>query len=126
MTQPNRANVLVSPAERLSGMNTYLEGKMKRHSLMFSVNGGAFLIAKLFADENARSVLGGLSPKGLAVGAMLFTLLMWRDIYLFGDMMKREFFDGKLVFQPPGVRILHALCSLIIIGWLLAAFWPGR
>lgn len=124
MTQPHQANVLTSPTERPSGMNTYLEGKMKRYSLMFSVNGGAFLIAKLFVEGNTRSVLGGLSPKALAIGAILFTLLMWRDIYLFGDMMKREFFDGKLVFQPPGIRILHALCSLIIMGWLLAAFWP--
>jgi len=126
MTQQNQANTLMSPPERLSGMNTYIEGKMKRYSLMFSVNGGAFLIAKLFTEENTRKVLGGLSPKALAVGAILFTLLMWRDIYLFGDMMKREFFDGKLVFQPPGIRILHSLCILIIIGWILAAFWPAR
>lgn len=126
MTSDNQANLLKSPAERLNGMNTYIEGKMKRYSLMFSVNGGAFLIAKLFTEENTRRVLGGLSPKALAVGAILFTLLMWRDIYLFADMMKREFFDGKLVFQRQGTLILHALCSLIIIGWLLAAFWSAR
>lgn len=124
MSEQKRENTLLLPADRLSGMNTYLDGKMKRYSLMFSVNGGALIIAKLFADEDARSILGGLSPQALAVGAIIFTLLMWRDIYLFGDMMKREFFDGRLVFQPPGIRILHALCSLIIIGWLLAAFWP--
>lgn len=126
MTEKNQENLLTSPAEKLGGMSTYIDGKMKRYSLMFSVNGGAFLIAKLFSEENTRRVLGGLSPKALAVGAILFTLLMWRDIYLFADMMKREFFDGKLVFQRQGPLILHALCSLIIIGWLLAAFWPAR
>jgi hypothetical protein len=126
MTEQNQSNRLTSAADRLSGVNTYIEGKMKRYSLLFSVNGGAFLIARLFAEEEkATQVLGGLSPEAVAVGAVLFTILMWRDIYLFGDMMKREFFDGKLVFQPQGIRILHALSSLLIIGWLLAAFWPA-
>ena len=125
MTQVNRPNLLKSPAEKLSGMSTYIDGKMKRYSLMFSVNGGAFLIAKLFTEKDTRAALGGLSLKALTVGAILFTLLMWRDIYLFTEMMKREFFDGKLVFQHQGILILHALCSLIIIGWLLAAFWPA-
>ena len=126
MTEHSQSNLLKSPADKLSGMNTYIEGKMKRYSLMFSVNGGAFLIAKLFAEEKTKEVLGGLSPKALAIGAVLFTLLVWRDIYLFGDMMKREFFDGKLVFQRQGILILHALSGLVIIGWLLAAFWPAR
>jgi hypothetical protein len=125
MTEPTPENRLQSPTERLSGMNTYIEGKMKRYSLMFSVNGGAFLIAKLFAEQNTKQILGGLSPRALAIGAILFTLLMWRDIYLFGHMMKREFFEGKLVFQSQGILILHALCTLVIIGWLLAAFWPA-
>jgi hypothetical protein len=38
---------------------------------------------------------------------------MWRDIYLFGDMMKREFFGGQLVFHGEGRLILHALCTLV-------------
>ena len=124
MVEPNQPNLLKSPTDRLSGMNTYIEGKMKRYSLMFSVNGGAFAIAKLFAQENTQ-ILGGLSLRALAIGAIAFTLLVWRDIYLFGDMMKREFFGGLLVFQRQGIWILHALCILVIIGWLLAAFWPA-
>jgi hypothetical protein len=90
---------------------------------MFSVNGGAFLIVNLFIEEDTSRFLGGLSLKALAVGAILFTLLMWRDIYVFADMMEREFFDGKLVLQQQGTLILHALCTLIIAGWMLAAFW---
>jgi hypothetical protein len=124
MVEPNQPNLLKSPTDRLSGMNTYIEGKMKRYSLMFSVNGGAFAIAKLFAQESTQ-ILGGLSLRALAIGAIAFTLLVWRDIYLFGDMMKREFFGGQLVFQRQGIWILHALCILVIIGWLLAAFWPA-
>jgi hypothetical protein len=108
MTEQKRSNLLESPTDKLSGMNTYIEGKMKRYYLMFSVNGGAFLVAKLFAEEKTKEVLGGLSPRALAIGAFLFTILMWRDIYLFGDMMKREFFAGKLVFQHQGIWILHA------------------
>mgnify|MGYP001405737869 CR=1 FL=1 len=125
MTELYHFNLLKTPSDRLSGMNAYIEGKMKRYSLMFAVNGGAFVIAKLFAEEKTTAILGGLSPRALAIGAVLFTLLMWRDIYLFGTMMKREFFEGKLVFQRQGILILHALCSLVIIGWLLAAFWPA-
>ena len=125
MVEPNQSNLLKSPEERLTGMNTYIEGKMKRYSLMFSVNGGAFAIAKLFDQDNTQRILGGLSLKALAIGAILFTVLVWRDIYLFGDMMKREFFGGQLVFQRQGIWILNALCILVIIGWLLAAFWPA-
>jgi len=57
---------------------------------------GAFLVAKLFTEENAKRVLGGMSPEALAIGAILFTILMWRDIYLFGDMMKPEFLMDSL------------------------------
>ena len=124
MSETAQLNLLKSPAERISGMNAYIDGKMKRYSLMFAVNGGAFALAKLLPDPNASRVLGGLSMEALAVGAILFTILMWRDIYLFGDMMKREFFGGELVFQGQGKLILHALSCLVIVGWLLVAFWP--
>ena len=123
MAETTQLNLLRSAPERISGMNAYIDGKMKRYSLMFAVNGGAFALAKLLPDPNASRVLGGLSMEALAVGAILFTMLMWRDIYLFGDMMRREFFGGELVFQSQGKLILHALCSLVIVGWLLVAFW---
>ena len=115
---------LRTPAEKLNGMNTYIEGKMKRYTLLFAVNGGAFTIAKLLQDPSRPSALGGLSLHALAIGAVLFTMLMWRDIYLFGDMMREKFFDNDLVFGLDGKRILAALSLLLIGGWLLAAFWP--
>jgi hypothetical protein len=71
MKPSTQTNLLTTPTERLSGMNAYIEGKMKRYSLMFSVNGGGFLVAKLFTEDNAKRVLGGLSPEALAIGAIL-------------------------------------------------------
>lgn len=124
MSETAQPNLLKTPSERISGMNSYIDGKMKRYSLMFSVNGGAFALAKLLPGASGPRVLGGLSLEALAIGAILFTLLMWRDIFLFGDMMRREFFGGELVFQRQGKLILHALATLVILGWLLAAFWP--
>jgi hypothetical protein len=55
---------------------------------------------------------------------VLFTVLMWRDIYLFGAMMRDTFFNGELVFARQGRVILAALSLLLIAAWLLAAFWP--
>ncbi len=118
--------LLVSPADKLNGMNAYIEGKMKRYNLLFAVNGGAFAIAKLLGEPNSQKILGGLTPRALAIGAIVFTALMWRDIYLFGKMMRDTFFGGKFVFQRPGQIILGLLSSLLIAGWVLAAFYPMR
>jgi hypothetical protein len=35
----------------------YEDGKHRRYNLLFAVNGGAFAVAKLFADEKAVAVL---------------------------------------------------------------------
>lgn len=51
----------------------YLEGKMKRYSLLFSVNGGAFAIAKFIGEGTD---VGGLSISSLSVGAALFTVII--------------------------------------------------
>jgi len=68
--------LLVSPSDKLNGMNAYIEGKMKRYNLLFAVNGGAFAIAKLFGEPNTQKILGGLSPKALAIGAIVLTAVM--------------------------------------------------
>jgi hypothetical protein len=118
--------LLTTPKDKLDGLSTYIDGKMKRYSLLFAVNGGAFAIAKLLGDPAGQRVVGGLSLRALAVGAIIFSLLMWRDIYLFGEMMRNKFFGGTLVFEKGGKRILAVLSLLLISGWLLAAFWPTR
>jgi hypothetical protein len=124
MSKDQENALLGSPAEILNGMNAYIEGKMKRYNLLFAVNGGAFAIAKLYGDPNTQKVLGGLTPKALAIGAIIFTAIMWRDIYVFGKMMRDKFFGGEYVFRREGQIILGLLSSLLIAGWLLAAFYP--
>jgi hypothetical protein len=113
---------MTDQSDRLAGMNTYIDGKLKRYNLLFAVNGGAFAIAQLLADADTQPLLGGITPRMLALGAIGFTILMAIDIWLFGTMMRREFFDNTLVFSTVGKLILLALALLLISGWLLAAF----
>ena len=94
----------------------YLEGKMKRYSLLFSVNGGAFAIAKLL---NAPAPPGGLSIGGLSVGAIVFTTLMTSDIWLWGAGMRIR--HGKDVFRPVGQTILLMIGALLASGWALVS-----
>ena len=108
--------------DRLQALDTYIEGKMKRYSLLFSVNGGAFAIAKILSEPNSTRILGGLTLQELAIGAVLFTILMGIDIFLWGQMMRTKFFDGELVFKWAGKSILILLCILLILAWLIAAF----
>ena len=113
--------------DRIGAMNTYIEGKMKRYNLLFAVNGGAFAIAKLIADCGQTTirptrVLGGLGLRGLAIGASIFTIVVCWDIWMFGRMMRKEYFDESVVFGVPGKLILCLLGSLLSAAWLLAAF----
>lgn len=107
----------------LPALGTYIDGKMKRYSLLFAVNGGAFAVAKLMAesakDGNA-ILLGNLRLWHLALGAIIFTVLIVVDIYLFADMMKKKFLD-KLAFNGPGKLILIFLGVLLISAWVLVA-----
>jgi hypothetical protein len=116
---------LTDPTDQLSGISTYLEGKMKRYNLMFAVNGGAFAVAKLIAKGGDR--IGGLTFRELAIGACVFTVLMTTDIWFWGQMMRTEFFGGKTVtvFTWVGKGILLLLTLLLILGWALAAFGGG-
>jgi hypothetical protein len=150
----DRKNTLLNgPTDKLQGLNTYIDGKMRRYSLLFTVNGGAFAIAKLLGEQQTGKVLGDLSLQAVAIGAIVFTCLMWLDIYLFGKMMRSKFFGGDksgevglieemkrflrsdtskedesldepLVFGAQGKFVLGALCTLLILGWSLAAFGP--
>ena len=51
---------------------TYEEGKHRRYTLLFAVNGGAFALAKFIADKATGSV-GGLKLSYLCYGMALFT-----------------------------------------------------
>jgi hypothetical protein len=46
-----------------NGLEIYEEGNDRRYELLFAVNGGVFIIAKLFADKDVDSAkLGYLDP----------------------------------------------------------------
>jgi hypothetical protein len=99
-------------------LELYENGKHRRYSLLFSVNGGAFAIAKILAGQG--NVLGGLSLKQLSIGMVLFTVVMVWDIFEFGRRNKREPIPD--VFSPQGKAVLLLLGVLICAGWLLVGF----
>jgi hypothetical protein len=92
----------------------YLEGKMRRYSLLFSVNGGAFAIAKLLREPKPP---GDLSMPALALGAIVFTMIMTADIWLWGAGMRNE--HGARLFRPVGQSILLMIGALLCAGWVL-------
>ena len=106
--------------DRKDAFDVYEGGKHRRYSLLFSVNGGAFAIVK-FMVEGAKSdtmVLGALTLRHLAVGMMIFTVLMAIDIFAFGLKMQKYLPDA---FGGVGKLVLLAICALIVAGWYLAA-----
>jgi hypothetical protein len=101
----------------------YEEGKHRRYSLLFQVNGGAFAIVKLFVDSKlltnpTEPVLGKLSLRWLSVGMILFTIVMTFDIFKFGEKMHNY---DKDTFRTTGKIVLALLGVLICAGWFFAA-----
>src|SRR6185436_597410 len=107
----------------------YEAGKQRRYSLLFSVNGAAFTVAKLVVGPNPTLILGGLSLRNLAIGAIAFTLLMAVDIFFFGQHMRSTIPDAQggapsdyiEVFGPVGKAVLAAIAVLLCSGWALVA-----
>ena len=93
----------------------YEEGKHRRYGLLFSVNGGAFAIAKLFSDANTAKLLGDLTLRQLAIGMILFTILMTADIYMFGKKIRENYLPDAFTVQGRAV--------LLLIGFLICAGW---
>lgn len=115
--------MLDNDTQKLDGLRTYIDGKMRRFSLLFAVNGGAFAIAKLMTGTNqdgGAALLGSLKLWHLALGSIVFTVLIVVDIYLWAQRMKKEFL-GELAFGIPGKTILLLLGVLIISAWTLVA-----
>jgi hypothetical protein len=99
----------------------YENGKHRRYSLLFSVNGGAFAIAKLLAVQPGESspVLGALSLSQLSVGMILFTAVMISDIFAFGLKMRKNYHLSD-AFGAQGKIVLLLLGILLSAGWFLA------
>lgn len=100
----------------------YENGKHRRYALLFSVNGGAFAIAKLLTGEPGKGpvVLGHLTLQQLAIGMALFTAVMVADIFMFGQNMRTNQLPGAFGWQ--GKVVLFFLGFLLCAGWLLAGF----
>ena len=98
-------------------LELYENGKHRRYTLLFSVNGGAFAVAKLIKEGSG---IGGLSQKELSVGMVLFTALMVWDIFEFGRRSRKE--PTPEVFGNVGKAVLISIDLLICIGWLLVGF----
>jgi hypothetical protein len=98
----------------------YEDGKHRRYSLLFAVNGGAFAIAKYSAgdlEEAARAMIGGLTIERLSLGMALFSIVMIWDIYAFGSRMHKI---NSNLFRVPGRVVLCLIGLLICVGWLIA------
>ena len=98
----------------------YENGKHRRYSLLFSVNGGAFAIAKLLTGEPGKSgvVLGELRLADLSIGMIVFTIGMVCDLYAFGSKMRNNYQLAD-AFGLPGKIVLILLGILLCAGWSL-------
>src|SRR5215468_7469023 len=92
-------------------MTLYEDGKHRRYSLLFAVNGGAFAVARLLTGDGKESmrVLGRLTLPELSWGMILVTVILTADIYAFGFKMRKNFlpdafgWPGKLVLVSVGL-----------------------
>lgn len=111
----------MSPEEKKvpESFKFYEDGKHRRYSLLFAVNGGAFAIAKLFAEKNAAAVLGNLTLERLSFGMTLFTVVMVVDIFIFGHKMRANYLPDA--FGWPGKIVLALTGFLICAGWFLVS-----
>ena len=104
----------------------YEDGKHRRYTLLFSVNGGAFLLGKVLVEHNSKAVLGSLSLAELAVGMVLFTVIMVVDIFYFGRNMRSTLpCDPKDDPNPTTTELfgVQGQIVLVLLGTLLAAGW---
>lgn len=101
------------------GFRAYEDGKHRRYQLLFTLNGGAFAVAKLLAGKDASYVLGSLTLRQLAIGMILFTFVMSTDIFLFGRKMRETYLPDA--FAWPGKLVLILIGTIICVGWGLVA-----
>src|SRR5712672_2394940 len=102
-------------------LSLYEEGKHRRYTLLFSVNGGAFAVAKLLVGAEGKTaiVLGQLTLPELSWGMILFTVIMVADVYAFGYKMRHDF--SLKGFGRIGKLVLISVGLLFCAGWCLVA-----
>src|SRR5204863_9437041 len=85
---PVDGGTMANPTDLPTSFSAYEEGKHRRYSLLFAINGGAFAVAKLFGERDAASILGHLRLTQLAVGMGVLTAIIVIEIYMFGENMR--------------------------------------
>jgi hypothetical protein len=105
---------------RKDKMSFYEDGKHRRYSLLFSVNGGAFAVAKILigVGGTCTQVLGQLTLPELSWGLILFTAVMVGDIYAFGDKFRSKL-QLSTAFDWRGKLVLISIGLIISFGWFL-------
>jgi len=106
----------------------YENGKHRRYSLLFSVNGAAFAVAGLLQKSSPEGAwkVGHLTLHKLSWGLCFFTIFMVFDIYKFGEKMRKiQEHDPALpeLFAWPGKVVLLAIGVLICAGWFFAGIY---
>lgn len=96
--------------------DVYESGKGRRYALLFSVNGGAFLILSLTVEGKLQLKYLATIALGVAVGMLFFNFLMWWDIRAFGSAMAG--LGGPKVFTKIGRRVLGSLVALLVLAWV--------
>ena len=106
-------------------LELYENGKNRRYSLLFAVNGGAFTIANLFVGKSCKSsiLLGSLTLQQLAFVMAVFTFFMAWDIFVFGNNMRKTYLPKS--FQWQGKAVLFVLGALQLTGWLIVGASHG-
>lgn len=118
-----KSQQVIDPSDQLDVAKLYEDGKHRRYSLLFAVNGGSFAVAKLLAapEDISQPLVGSLRLTHLALGMVLFTTLMVVDIDAFAGRMKRKNVE---LYQNIGAFVLLAIGSLLVAGWMMVGFGP--
>jgi len=115
----NRERTMNDEKEVPESFKTYEDGKHRRYQLLFTVNGGAFAVAKLFGEKEASRILGNLTLHQLSIGMVLFTVVMIVDIFMFGEKMHKTYLPDAFGWQ--GKTVLTLIGLIICAGWILVA-----
>ena len=117
-------------------MEIYEDGKHRRYSLFFAVNGAVAAIAKVGqggADPGSVPdwVPDWLPDHGLfRLGMIVFTALMTCDIWIFGQRIREAVGDDRGsgwdgIFSRVGKIVLFGCCALIMAGWAFVRSMPA-
>jgi hypothetical protein len=105
----------------------YQDGKSRRFSLLFTVNGGAFALVGFLAGDQPRVKFGVFALWAFVVvpiALVLFTRAMRDDFFVFGEAMHRVWRDSGLdcpeIFSEKERRIVRCVAALLCASWGLA------